>query len=127
MNYCNSGQVLFVRPGFLQRVHECFLFRVSDSMPFSVVIFLGVADTEADEVGAEVCVLVVGADRHADEVEEGLGAEGRGHVMSAARVDLQCIRMFLYKYHCLVTRVYKREERECRTPYCRVQTHFEEF
>ena len=45
-----------------------FLFRVSYSMPFSVVILLGVADTEADEVGAEVCVLVVGC---ADKVEEG--------------------------------------------------------
>ena len=52
------------------------------------------------------CVLeVLGCDGSADEVdfeEEGLGSEGSGHVMSAARVDLQCILIFSYKYHCLV-------------------------
>ena len=67
-------------------------------MPLFVVILLSVADTEADEAA----ILVVGADGRAYEVEEGLGAEGRGHVTTAARVDLQCIRMFSYKYHCLV-------------------------
>ena len=40
---------------------------------------------------AEDCVLQVGADVCADKVddleEEGLGAEGRGHVMSVASVD----------------------------------------
>ena len=36
-----------------------------------------------------------------DFEEEGLGVEGSKHVRSAARVDLQCILMFSYKYHCL--------------------------
>jgi hypothetical protein len=90
--YYLSGQVLFVCPGFLHRVHERFLFRVSDSVPLFEVFRLGVVAVDA---GAGDCVLKEGTDGWTDEVddfeEEGLGAEGSGHVMSAARVDLQCI------------------------------------
>ena len=108
INYCLSGQVLFVCPGFLHRVHECFLFRVSDSVPLFEAFRLGVTlfNSEAVETGADDCLLEEGTDGCIDEAddfeEEGFGAEGSGHVMSAARVDLQCILMFSYKYHCLV-------------------------
>ena len=101
-----QGESFFVCPDFLHRVCD---FRISDIVPLSEVILLGVVDTEAIEPEADDCVLeveVLRADGCADDVddfeEEGYGAEGSGHVMSAARVDLQCILMFSYKYHCLV-------------------------
>ena len=85
-------------------MHECFLFRVSDS---EAVFLVGVVDSEVAEPVVEPVagdfVLVVGADGRPDDFEkEGFGAEGSGHVMSAARADLQCILIFSYKYHCLV-------------------------
>ena len=33
--------------------------------------------------------------------DDGLGSDGFGHVISAARLELQCWRMFSYKYHFL--------------------------
>ena len=62
----------------------------------------------SDETGAEVDGAVVDADPWCVDDEgfadlfAGLGSEGFGHVISAARADVQCIRMFSYKYHCLV-------------------------
>ena len=61
----------------------------------------------SDETGVEVDGVVVDTDPWCiddgfAELFAGLGSEGFGHVMSAARVDLQCIRMFSYKYHCPV-------------------------
>ena len=62
----------------------------------------------SDETGVEVDGTVVDADSWCVDDEgfaqlfAGLGTEGFGHVMSAARVDVQCICMFSYKYHCLV-------------------------
>ena len=64
------------------------------------VFLVGVVDSEAAEPVACDCVLDVGTDGRVDDFEtEGFGAEGSGHVMSAARVDLQCILIFSYKYH----------------------------
>lgn len=77
-------------------------------MPLFEAFRLGVTlfDSEAVKIGVDDCLLEEGTDGcidGADDFEvEGFGAEGSGHVMSAARVDLQCILMFSYKYHCLV-------------------------
>lgn len=69
------------------------------------VFLVGVVDSEAAEPVACDRVLDIGADGRVDDFEtEGFGEEGSGHVMSAARVDLQCILILLYKYHWEICR-----------------------